>query len=215
MATSVERSCQATLAQLRASFLELVPRIEVHGRIFFRHLKCCHKRADAIAEMVALAWMWYIRLAHRGRNASEFAVTFCRFLGFAVKSGRKLCGQEKAKDVLSSLAQQRQQFFVERLSDFSTLQGNPLSEALSDNTITPPPEAAAFRIDFPAWLATWSERDRQIIQDMAMRERTLDLSKKYEVCPARISQKREQYHDDWHRFCGEEPAHQERAAAMA
>jgi hypothetical protein len=92
---------------------------------------------------------------------------------------------------------------VEKLPDFSTLSGNPLTEALTDNTQTPPDEAAAFRIDFPQWLMSWSERDRRIIEDLAMGERTLDVSDKYGISPARISQKRREYHDDWQRFHGE------------
>jgi hypothetical protein len=182
---------------LQARFLELLPRIQLHGRIYFRDVKCHDKRADRIAEMVALAWKWYVRLSSRGKDASDFLVTFCRFAGNAAKSGRKLCGQEKAKDVLSSLAQQRHNFSVEKLPEL----GSPLAEALQDNSVTPPPDAAAFRIDFPSWLTTWSDRDRRIIQDMAMGERTLDLSRKYGVCPARISQKRDQYQEDWDKFC--------------
>jgi hypothetical protein len=198
---------QHHLVRLHDQFLRLLPRIELHGRIFFRAVKCRHKRADAVAEMVALAWKWYVRLALRGKDAAEFVVTFCRLLGFAVKSGRRLCGQEKAKDVLSSLAQQRHNFVVEKLPDHSTLKGNPLSEALADNTITPPPDAAAFRIDFPTWLVTRTDRDRRMIQDMAIGERMLDLSRKYGVSPARISQKRDEFCDDWEQFCAEPDDH--------
>ena len=65
-------------------------------------------------------------------------------------------------------------------------------ERLQDNRMTPVPEQAAFRIDFPVWLRTWSERDRRIIEDMAQDHRTFDLSRKYGCSPGRISQKREQ-----------------------
>jgi hypothetical protein len=201
MVAAICRPAQQSIGDLHAGFLKLLPRVELHGRIIFRNVQCQHKKADAIAEMSALAWKWYVRLADRGKDASDFVVAFCRFLGYAVKSGRNLCGQEKAKDVLSSQAQKRHSFAVEKLPDHSTLKGNPLAEALRDNSITPPPDAAAFRIDFPTWLTTWNDRNRRIIRDMAMGERTLDLSKKYGFCPARISQKRDQFHQDWERFC--------------
>ncbi len=185
-----------TLEELQDRFLKLLPRIELHGRIVFRHLKCRHLRAEAVAEMVALAWKWFVRLAQRDKDAAEFVVSFCRFAGFAVLSGRRLCGREKVKEVLSSRAQREQRFAVEKLPDQDTF-----AEALADNRITPPPEAAAFRIDFPCWLTTWSERDRHMIQDMALGERTLDLSRKYGCSPSRICQKRQQFHDDWERYC--------------
>ena len=57
---------------------------------------------------------------------------------------------ERTKDVLSPLAQQRKGFAVCKLPDCSTLDGNPLDEALHDNTKSPPDEQCAFRIDFPA-----------------------------------------------------------------
>jgi hypothetical protein len=197
------RKPHASLAALHRHFLSLLPRIELHGRIYFRGLKCRFKQEDLIAEMVALCWKWFLRLVSRGKDVSEFIVTFCRYAGYAVKNGRRLAGRQKTKDVLSAQVQQRYDFTVERLPDFSTLSGNPLTEALTDNTQTPPDEAAAFRIDFPTWLTSWSDRDRRIIEDLAMGERTLDVSHKYGISPARISQKRREYHDDWQRFHGE------------
>jgi hypothetical protein len=196
----MSRRHKPRLAALHAQFLSLLPRIELHGRICFRGLKCDFKKDDLIAELVALCWAWYLRLARRGKDVTEFFVTFCRLAGRAVKSGRRVAGQEWAKEVLSARAQQRGGFRVERLPDFSMLSGNPLTEALTDNTQTPPDEAAAFRIDFPTWLTSWSERDRRLIEDLAMGERTLDLSDKYGISPARVSQKRREFHQDWDRF---------------
>ena len=41
---------------------------------------------------------------------------------------------------------------------------------------------------------------RRIIGDLARNERTLDLSRKFGVTPARVSQLRREYHEDWNRF---------------
>jgi hypothetical protein len=196
----MSRKHKPRLATLQRHFLSLLPRIELHGHIYFRGLKCDFKKEDLIAELVALCWAWYLRLARRGKDVTAFFFTFCRLAGRAVKCGRRVAGQEWAKEVLSTLAQQRGGFAVERLPDFSTLGGNPLTEALIDNTQTPPDEAAAFRIDFPTWLTSWSERDRRIIEDLAMGERTLDVSDKYGLSPGRVSQKRREYCQDWDRF---------------
>ena len=123
----------------------------------------------------------------------------------AVASGRRLCGQLKAKDALNEFTQRQQHFTVCKLPDFSTLSDNPLAEALQDNTRTPPPDAAAFRIDWPAWLRTRTQRDRRIIHDMAMSERTDLLARKFGISPGRVSQLRREYCEDWNRFCGEAP----------
>jgi hypothetical protein len=63
-----------------------------------------------------------------------------------------------------------------------------------------PDEQAMFRIDFRAWCAGHSDRDRRIIDDMARNERTCDLARKYGVSPAAISQRRDRYRGSWMRF---------------
>ena len=57
------------LGQLQARFLGILPRIKTHARIYFRNVKCACKKADFIAEVIALAWKWFVRLAGRGKDA--------------------------------------------------------------------------------------------------------------------------------------------------
>lgn len=187
-------------ASLRDRFLRLVPRIERHGHVYFRHLKCPAKKADCIAEMVGLCWKWMLRLEEQGKDGFQFPMALASFAAKQLNSGRRLCGKEKTQDALSPTAQQRHGFAVSKLPDYSTLNGNPLEEALQDNTRTPPPDAAAFRIDFPAWLATRTERDRRIIEQMGLNHRTTDLARRFGVACGRISQLRREYQEDWTRF---------------
>jgi hypothetical protein len=196
------------LAALQAEFLAVIlPRVLQHGRVYFRHVRCRSRREDCVAEMVALAWKWFIRLAQRGKDATRFPTTLATFAARAVRSGRRACGQEAAKDALSPLAQTRHSFLVQSLPAYSTLAGNPLFEALADNTVTPPPEAAAFRLDFPRWLGSLGARNRDIAEDMALGFRTQELSKKYGVCASRISQMRREFLLAWELFCcGPDPA---------
>jgi hypothetical protein len=187
---------------LQARFLSILPRIELHGRISFRHLRCADARADAVAEVVAIAWRWHLGLAQRGKDATQFPATLATFAARAVRAGRRVCGRERSRDALSPTAQRQHQFVVERLPDGSTLSSNPLTEALRDNTLTPPPEQASFRIDFPRWLKTRSERDRLLAEALMTGERTLDVSTRFGLSPARVSQLRRDFHEDWQRFCG-------------
>src|SRR5262252_4740047 len=114
---------------LQTRFLSILPRIELHGRISFRYLRCPALRDDAVAEVVALAWKWHLRLAERGKDATQFPSALATFAALAVKAGRRVCGRERARDVLSPSAHRQHQIKVERLPDFSTVGGNPLEEA--------------------------------------------------------------------------------------
>ncbi len=201
---------------LQAVFLALLPRIELHARIAFRDVPCAQRREDAVAETVAVAWKWHVRLAERGKDVTHFVAGFAALAARAVRSGRRLVGQEKAKDVLSPLAQRRRGFRVEPLpastcTAFDRLHADPhgqqkldaFEERLRDNTLTPVADQAAFRIDFPAWLKTLTPRERRVVRAMARNERTKDLSRRFGVSPARISQLRRAFHDNWLRYHGE------------
>jgi len=187
--------------RLQACFLSILAKIQTHARIFFRHVRCRCKRDDFIAETVALAWNWFKRMAQKGKDATRFPTALASYAAKAVRCGRRAYGQMKAQDVLNEHAQQRHGFYVSKLPDFSTLSENPLAEALIDNTRSPVPEQVMFRLDFPSWLTTRTERDRRIINDMAMGQRTLDLSKRYGISPGRISQLRREFLDDLLKFC--------------
>jgi hypothetical protein len=194
----------AALALLQASFLAIVlRRVLSHGRVYFRHLKCRHRKEDALQEMIALTWLWHLCLAEKGRDATCFSTALATYAARAVRCGRRLVGQERAKDVLSPRAQQEQHFALEKLPDFSTLGGSPLEEALHDNTKSSPDAAACFKLHFTAWLASLSERDHHMVEDLMLGERTLDVADKYGVCPGRIAQKRREFFHDWRAFCGE------------
>jgi hypothetical protein len=219
-------SCKPSSPADHSTFLALLlPKIELHARISFNHVRCPATRADKVAECVALGWVWYVRLCARGKDVSQFSMAFVYLVARAVKSGRKLTGMEKANDVMSPLAQQRHGFTVERLPASSSAahevsyadphgqhRHDAWEERLQDNTVTPPDEQAAFRIDFAAWLKTLTPRERRLIRAMALNERTKDLAKKFEVSPGRISQQRREFCEGWQRFCGDHDADTERHA---
>jgi hypothetical protein len=190
------------LTALQARFLEIRPQIENHGRIYFRHIKCCHRLADLVAEMVSLGWKYFVRLVLRGKDPRDFLGLFIKRLAQHVKCGRRVTGKEKPNDVMSSQAQQLHSFTVQSLPRHeSSDQKNEALDALQDNHRTPPPDQAAFRIDFPAWRLTRSERDRRVIDELMLGERTLDVSQRFGLCPGRISQLRREFCEDWERFC--------------
>jgi hypothetical protein len=190
------------LVNLQTPFISIRPRIQKHGEVYFRHVRCPHQKEDLISEMTALSWRWVIRLTDKGRDPTAFVSAIATFAARAVRSGRRRCRMERPNDVLSPRAQRERGICVSKLPDFSTLGSNPLEEALTDNTQSPPDEQAAFRIGFPAWLATLDDRRRRIAEDLMMGERTLDVANRHGISPARISQLRREFMADWERFHG-------------
>jgi hypothetical protein len=201
---------------LHAGFLALLPRIELHATICFRHVRCPQQKADRVAECVALGWQWFLRLSEQGKDVFDFPMAFASLVARAVRCGRRLCGQERSGDVLSFVAQARHGFRVERLPAstrsphehlLADLHGQALLDAfeerLRDNTLTPVPEQAAFRIDFPLWRCTRTERDRRVIDALLAGGRTRDVSQRFGLSPGRVSQLRRDFLEDWRRFTGE------------
>jgi hypothetical protein len=207
----------ARLVQMQTTFLaHVLPRVEAHGRVYFRHVKCPHRKEELLAEMQGLAWKWFITLVRRGKDVLAFVSALANYAARAVNSGRRVCGHERKRDVLSPVAQRLHGFAVEALpqatsTSHESLYASPhgqalldaFEERLHDNTITPPPDQAAFRIDFPAWRLTHSERDRRLIDTLMLGGRTKEVSRLFGLSPGRISQKRRQFLEDWRRFCGE------------
>jgi hypothetical protein len=194
----------SALRHLHATFLAMVPRIVTHGQVYFRHLKCPLQREDAIAEMVALTWMWHVRLTERGKDTSRFVSALATYAARSVQSGGRLTGMERPKEVLSPWAQRVHGFEVQKLPDHSTLSRTPFAEALQDNTQTPVPDQVAFRCDYPPWRASHTERDRRIIDALMLGERTSVVAARHGLSASRISQMRHELHQDWQRFCGED-----------
>jgi hypothetical protein len=212
-ATCIERNLDA----LHHHFLQILPRIETHAQVYFRHLRCPGRREDAIAETVAVSWKWFLRLNEQGKNVDEFVSTLATYAARHVRSGRRLCGQERARDALSKLAQRRHGFCVEPLApstrrDQESIYSDPHGQRLMDayeerlrnNTQTPVADQAAFRVDYPEWLAQLGPRSREIAADMMLDFSTNELAQKHKLTAGRISQMRREFCRDWRRFHGEE-----------
>jgi len=188
---------------VQSGFLSVLPRLLLHARICFRDRRA-DRREEAVAEVVALSWKWYVGLVQRGKDPSQFPSALATFATRAVQAGRRLGGQERAGDVLSPRARQCRGFTVGSYSEWGRHCG-VFEEALRDNTQTPPDQQACFRLDFQAWAATLSRRDRAMMLELASGERTQEVARRSGLSPARVSQKRRQLRDAWRRYCGEEP----------
>jgi len=205
-----QRLAPDPLPTVQSLFLAILPRIERHGQVHFRDLRCHDRRQEA----VALCWLWFVRLARRGKDATRFPAALAAFAARAVRAGR-LCRQERSGDALSPRARRRHGCAARSLPVHGIRPGSALEDASADNTQSPPDEQAAFRIDFPAWLTTLTDRDRRLVADLMVGERTRDVAGKYGLSPARVSQLRREFQADWSRFCGERPGRRRLTAPTA
>lgn len=192
-----------------AAFLALLPRLEHLARRRFRHIDCPSTREDRVAESVALAWKWHLSLAKRGRDIQEFPLVFIWLVLKAVGCNRQICAQAKAKDVMSLAAQRKYQFRVVSLSSsqrsakrrVSKRHGvaldNAVEDRLADDTHSPIPDQAAFRIDWPAFCESLPERDRRMIEFLALDHSGRETSAKFGVSAARVTQLRQQWRRQW------------------
>jgi len=215
--TSLQVSASHSQTSLHDRFLTLLPHLERFGRLYFRHLRCPHQKAEMLQEVRSLGWRWFTRLVERGKNPADFLKSFVILLARAVKCGRRVTGLQKAKDVMNPMTQRRHGFEVESLESstatridklYSSPNGQKLHDAyeerLRENAVTPIPDQVQFRIDLPAWLATLTTRERRIIEMMALDERTKDISRKFQVSAGRVSQLRRDFFNGWNRFCDAE-----------
>jgi hypothetical protein len=204
MSNSTARKKARNQQECNRAFEEALPRIVRHCQIQFRNVRCQSTREELTAEAVGLAWKWWVRLYEKGKDPCRFVSAIATFAVRAVRSGRRVAGQEKPKNVMSGRAQTLKGFAVVSLPAFSTLSGNPFDEALADNTRTPVDEQVQFLFDFAAWLATWDTHRRQMMEMMLAGERTSDIAEKVNKSAARISQIRLELCLSWNLFIGEE-----------
>jgi hypothetical protein len=163
-------------------------------------------RDDLVCEAVALAWAWYVRLRARGRDPAAFPATFARLAAQAAASGRRLCGQEPARDPLSWVCRRRRGFATLPLPGPSRPAGFGLDDALADNTRSPVPTQAQFRADFPAWLGRLPARDRAVALRLAVGHRTGEVAAAFGLTAARVSQLRGEFRRSYLSFLASPPA---------
>lgn len=182
-------------------FLAMVPRIRQYAHFAFCQLDE-EAREEAIAETIANALVAYVRLFEQGKVDLAYPTVLARYAVAQIHDGRKTGGRLNTREVLAEPAQQRHGFVVERLDRFDKDSGEWI-EATIEDTQTPVADQAAFRCDFPVWLATHSTRNRRIAEALALSYSTSEVAKRFKVSHGRVSQLRRELHDSWLEFHGE------------
>ena len=184
-----------------AAFLAMLPAIRQQANYAFRRMRPAAKE-DAVTEVVCATCAAFARLVAQGKAHVACPSALTRFAIKQCRAGRRTGNRLRINDVLSPYCQKRKGVKVERLDRFDREEDCWIEAVVPDDS-RPVPEQVAFRIDFPAWLATYSERDRKIAEALSIGERTMDVAKRFGLSQGRISQMRNEFHDDWLAFHGE------------
>lgn len=196
-------------AHPHTEFLTLVPAIERHASIVFRG-RSPVEREEATAVAVAAAFVGYVRLVEQGRNPlRDFASSLATYAVLHAKSGRQVGSRTSTTDVLSPLARRKRGFKVESLPTTSGIVRDHLNstadrrrhdefdEQLRDNTQTPIPDQAAFRIDFPEFLGSLGNRDCALVRFLALGHSAHLAAARFGMTEGRVSQLRKSWRERW------------------
>ena len=150
---------------------------------------------EAVQNTLGLCWLYWLRLVKQGKAGDE--AVFRNMIWWAVKHTRlgrmpQGCGSRKAKCVLD--------YARRGMRGVST---EPVDLNAYVGPTAPVPDAAAFRIDTPAFLATLDGRNRGIALDLAAGLGTGEVARKWGVTPGAISQFRTRFRRWWDTFHGE------------
>ena len=171
--TRISRRAVATKsepANCQERFLALLSPIRRHAQVRFCHLDAA-SREDAVADVVAHAWHFFVRLVSSGREELAFASPLARYGVARVLDGRRVGSQLNVHDVTSTWCQCRKGVHLEPLDHRNPATGEWQQILLEDRTASPA-DIAAMRIDFRAWLLTLSRQQRRIAQCLARGEKT-------------------------------------------
>jgi hypothetical protein len=195
-------------------FVLIIPVVREHARISFRK-KLPEEQAELIEECVASAFRAYARLLELGKEDLIYPTVLATFAVKQVRDGRLVGGKLNINDVLSRYAQKRKPIKIERLDRYDPAK-QAWEEAVVEDSETPVPDQAAFRMDFPAWLKRYQALKRRVVEALALGYTTNEAARRFHLSAGRISQLRREFENSWQVFQGEQtPAVEDSALAVA
>ncbi len=183
-----------------AKFETLLPRIQHHAKRAFRRCPC-DEREEAVAEVVAHAWIAFLRLMDRGLEHVIYATPLARYAIKRVRAHRCVGCVRNVNDISSTYAQHQHGFHVDRLDQRDDRDGR-WKQMLVEDQHAGPADTAAVRIDFADWLQQLPRRLRRIAELLAIGETTGVVAKRFKLSSGRISQLRRELRRGWDDFHG-------------
>jgi hypothetical protein len=180
----------------------MLPEIRKQARFACRALPI-DAREELVQEVIATSYQLFRRLTARGKVKLAYPTPLAQFAIKHAREGRRMGSRRNSQDVTSpsTLAMNRVAF--ERLDRLNPRTGR-WREVLIEDRTAGPAEIAAARIDWADWLRSMSRRQRAIAGFLAIGETTGAAAKQFQLSPARISQLRLWFQDNWLQFQDEE-----------
>jgi hypothetical protein len=183
----------------QANFLAVLPVIQTHAQIRFRHLRP-EPREEAVQAAIASACLSYQRLASQGKLRAVRPSSLADFAVRRVRSGRMVGCRQNSRDLHNPLTQRKQEICLHSLTPDKR---DAWQAALVESKRVPPADLAAFHIDFVQWLGGFGRRDQRIISALASGEATSAVARRFGLTAGRVSQLRRRYERNWLVFQGE------------
>jgi hypothetical protein len=181
-------------------FLELLPAIREQAEFAFRRVPV-DTREDLILEVVAAAYVLFVSLCRRGKTALVYPTPLAKYAIRHVCEGRRIGSRCNSLDITSPCTCAAKRVTIERLDRIN--RRGEWREVLVEDRTAGPAEIVMTRLDFASWLATLSNRDRQLAEKLVLGETTGRVARMFRISAARVSQLRRELCTNWHRFVGE------------
>jgi hypothetical protein len=205
--STIDSKCSASQASSTdldrdAKFLAMLPRIRRQAAYHLRHLST-EERAEAVQEVVANAFVSWVRLIERGKADAAFAGPLARFAARQYRHGRRVGSSMNCDDVTSDYCRHNRGLSLEQLDRIDESTGE-WEELVVEDRHSTPADVASTRIDFGAWLESLPERTKRVAETLATGEATGHVARMFGCSASRISQLRRELFNAWQRFQGEE-----------
>ena len=182
-------------------FLAMLPRIRRQADYYLRHLSR-QERTEGIQEVVANAFVSWVRLTERGKSGLAYAGPLARYGAFQYLGGRRIGSRMNVGDIASNYCRRSKGILVGQLDCYDEPAGQ-WQEILVEDRHSGPAEVATARIDFAAWLESLPERTRHVARALATGEATGHVAQMFGCSASRVSQLRRELHHSWRVFQGE------------
>lgn len=186
----------------QSRFLRMLPSIRHTAKFQLAGLPA-EAKEDAITEIVASCYIAYFRLVELGKESLAYPSVLAGYAIRQYRAGRRVGSRARRNDVYTKYCRKKNGHELCHLGAPAEQVGR-WNEYLVDNTVSPVPDQAAFRIDFQDWLGTLTVPTRQVVEELACGERVTDVSHRVGVSLGRVSQLRRELHDSWQTFQGED-----------
>jgi hypothetical protein len=204
--STIDSGCsapQASSAELDrdAKFLAMLPRIRKQAAYYLRHL-AKKDRAEGIEEVVAGAFVNYVRMTECGKADLAYAGPLARYGTGQYLAGRRVGSRMNGHDVTSAYCQRSTGILVKQLDHFDK-HCSEWEQLVVEDRHSGPAEVATTRVDFAAWLESLPERTRRVAETLAMGEATSHVAQMFGCSASKISQIRRELYHAWLAFSGE------------